>query len=591
VKILVAVLAAVFLTACTLDSPPDYSEAGDFLRMYNEVDQRLYTVASEANWDAAVSLSEEATGRRIGAESALAAFRGSPQIIEACQGLLEARESLTDLEFRQLDKILLLAAEYPGTIHETVERRVAEEARIEATLDSFQFCTDRRGERCVNAQTLNQIENTLRESSDLNERRRVWELSKSIGPALKPGLVELRNLRNEVAHELGYSSYFHLQVADYGLSVEQLMHLMDSVLADVRPLYEEIHQFARRRLAERYGQPVPEQIPAHWLPESHGQSWSGLVESVDQDRFFEGRTAEWIVEQAENFYKSMGMEPLPEEFWERSDLYALASGSPRRKNIDARTWHIDRDRDIRTVMNVEPSFRWFETSHHELGHAHYDLVLSNADVPHVLREGLNRAFQEAIGGLIGRASRQQPYLREIRVVPPEVEFDQREQLLAEALDEGIVFLVWAAGVVTEFERDLYEGELPAEGFNRRWWDLKVEQQGIVPPGERDMEGCDGCSKTHIIDDPAQYYDYVLATLIKHQLHDYIAREILKQDPRSCNYYGSREVGEWLSQILRLGATRDWRVVLEEMTGEPLSSRALLEYYSPLNEYLAELNSQ
>ena len=71
----------------------------------------------------------------------------------------------------------------------------------------------------------------------------------------------------------------------------------------------------------------------------------------------------------------------------------------------------------------------------------------------------------------------------------------------------------------------------------------------------------------------------------------IPREILKQDPRSCNYYGNEEVGDWLSRILELGATRDWRVVLEEMTGEPLSSRALLDYYGPLDDYLAELNGE
>jgi len=36
----------------------------------------------------------------------------------------------------------------------------------------------------------------------------------------------------------------------------------------------------------------------------------------------------------------------------------------------------------------------------------------------------------------------------------------------------------------------------------------------------------------------------MAFLIKYQLHDYIARKILKQDPHSCNYFGNREVGKW-----------------------------------------------
>jgi peptidyl-dipeptidase A len=35
---------------------------------------------------------------------------------------------------------------------------------------------------------------------------------------------------------------------------------------------------------------------------------------------------------------------------------------------------------------------------------------------------------------------------------------------------------------------------------------------------------------HINDDPVQYYDYAIGTIIKFQLYDHIAREILHQDP-------------------------------------------------------------
>lgn len=84
--------------------------------MYNMVDQRLYTVAMEAAWRASTDVTEEHTGRRIGADSALAAFRGSPYVIETSRRLLDARkDKLSNLEFRQLDKILLNAAESPGT--------------------------------------------------------------------------------------------------------------------------------------------------------------------------------------------------------------------------------------------------------------------------------------------------------------------------------------------------------------------------------------------------------------------------------------------------------------------------------------------
>ncbi len=112
----------------------------------------------------------------------------------------------------------------------------------------------------------------------------------------------------------------------------------------------------------------------------------------------------------------------------------------------------------------------------------------------------------------------------------------------------------------------------------------------VPPDARGEEFCDACTKTHIIDDAAQYYDYALAYLIKYQLHDYIARQILQQDPHQFNYYGNEEVGEWLMEILRLGATRDWRDVLREKTGEQISSRAMLDYFGPLRAFLEKENA-
>jgi len=78
-------------------------------------------------------------------------------------------------------------------------------------------------------------------------------------------------------------------------------------------------------------------------------------------------------------------------------------------------------------------------------------------------------------------------------------------------------------------------------------------------------------------------------VLQYQLHDYIARRILKQDPRHCSYAGNREVGEFLAKIMRQGATHDWRTVLRDATGEELSTRAMVEYYKPLMVWLEKQN--
>jgi peptidyl-dipeptidase A len=585
-----AALPVLALTGCSTITSDPRREAQEFLRMYNAIDQQLYTVAANAAWKSESDVTEQHTGERIGAEAAQAAFTGSRYVIQGARKHLALRQSLSDLEFRQLDKILLSAAEYPGTIPDIVQARVQAEARGAAAMNSFTYCLEGSGPKCAKPISTNEIDTILRESKDLVQRRKIWEVSKQIGPALKPNLIELRDLRNRTARELGYSSFFHLQVADYGMSVAEMMQLMDRTVADVKPFFDQMHTYARRTLAQKYKQPVPaDRIPAHWIGNRWAQSWPGMAEGVDLDRYFKGRTKEWIVKQAESFYTSMGMPPLPKSFWEKSDLYALPAGSARKKNTHATAWHIDRASDVRSLMSIEPNFYWFGTAHHELGHVYYYMAYTNDKVPAILREGANRAFHEAVGDLIAIAAHQEPYLRQIGVLPDTAKIDPLQYLLDDAFDE-IVFLPWAAGTMTHFEHDLYEKNLPPDQFNKRWWEMAGQYQRVEPPGPRGEQFCDACTKTHIIDDAAQYYDYAMAFLIKFQLHDHIARKILKQDPHTCNYYGNKEVGAWLTQILSLGATTDWRTLMKEKTGEDISSRAILEYFKPVEEHLRKLNA-
>ena len=582
----IAVAMAV-ITGC---SPTPQDRADEFLRTYDTLIQKMYAITAEAYWKAATDVTELHVGERIGAEKTMAAFAGSPWVIDAVKALLADRDRLDDITERQLRGILLSAAEYPGTIPEVVAARVAEEARQGAILDSFEFCAERSGDDCREIVTPNQIDEVLVTSTDEAQRRRIWAVAKQTGPALKEGIGKLRDLRNQVAQEMGYDSFFALQVDDYGMAVEEMMAMMERFNQDLRPLYEQLHTWTKYELAERYGEEPPDLIPAHWIGNRWAQAWPGLSSGIDLDTLVAEKDPEWIVKQSEAFYTSMGMPPLPQSFYEKSDLYPLPPGAERKKNTHASAWHMDLEKDVRSLMSVENNWRWFETSHHELGHIYYYLAYTSADVPLTLRGGANRAFHEAIGDLIGIAARQPAYLKEIGLLEEDAEIDEIAWLLDEALDQAVVFIPFSAGTMSFFEHDLYEENLPVGEFNRRWWEHAARFQGIAPPSPRGEEFCDACTKTHITDDPAQYYDYAMAFVLKYQLHTYIAKNILDQDPRNCNYYGNKEVGDFLWDLLSLGATRDWREVVREKTGGEVSTKAMLEYFEPLVGYLQEENA-
>jgi peptidyl-dipeptidase A len=163
------------------------------------------------------------------------------------------------------------------------------------------------------------------------------------------------------------------------------------------------------------------------------------------------------------------------------------------------------------------------------------------------------------------------------------------QLLKEALTH-VVVVPWGAGVMTQFEKALYQDGLAGSELNARWWELVEEYQGIAPPGPRGEEFADALTKTHINDDPAQYYDYSLAEALLFQLHLHVANEILGQDPHDTDYFGSREAGNFLRNLMAPGASRPWREVLSETTGRDLDAQAMVEYFQPLYDWLVVENA-
>lgn len=572
------------------------ADAQAFLDLYNSLYQHQSAVAAEAEWAASTDVSPENEAKRTAANQVLAAFKGDKEVIEQARGHLKRKAELDPLQVRQLDSILLRAGGYPGTIPDVVNARVEWESKQAALQDGFTFCMEKVGAdgKCGKPVSANQIDAALKTNKKLDERLAWWTASKEIGRPLKPGLVELQKLRNQVAREMGHSSFFALQVADYGMTVDEMMTLLDSFNADNRALYDELQWWVTKELAKRYGVKAPKRgapVPAHWFSNRWAQNWPGIAEGVDLDPYFKGKSAEWIVKQGESFYTSIGMKPLPKTFWTKSDLYPVKAGGERKKNSHASAWHLDLDQDVRSLMSVEPDSRWFETTHHELGHIYYFLAYSNPKVPPTLREGANRAFHEGLGDLIGIAAGQEPYLRQHKILPETVKWDADRMLLQEGLDH-IAFVPWSAGVMSRFEYELYEKNLPPDQWQTRWWEIKNQYQNVAVPSKdrlTDPSLCDACTKTHINDDPAQYYDYALANVIKYQLHEHIAKKILEQDVHACNYYGNKEVGAFLQEILEKGQTEDWRKVIRDATGEDISTRAMREYFEPLRTWLEKEN--
>lgn len=590
-RLLVVIFLCAFGFASCTNSRGDaalQAQAKAFLDSFDVEYAKVYTAYSEAQWASNTKIVEGDSTNAVAEQKAgqvFSDFAGSNQIVDRVQYLLKNKQQLTALQVKQLEAILYGAGNYTQKAAAAVKARIKAETDQTGKLYGYNYTIDGK------PVTTNDIDNILKTETNLDKRLKAWTTSKEVGKNLKPGLINLRQLRNKVVQSLGYNDYFTYQVSEYGMTSDEMITLCKQINRELWPLFRELHTYARYELAKKYGvSEVPEYLPAHWAPNRWSQDWSSLVEveGINLDSILLKKSPEWIVKEGEAFYKSLGYAPLPETFWQKSSLYPLPANAGYKKNNHASAWHMDLKQDVRSLMSVEPNTEWFETSHHELGHIYYYMNYTNDSVPLILRGGANRAFHEAMGSMIGMAAMQKPFLEGKGLLAPGTKSDDTQKLLQEALNY-VVFIPFATGTMAEFEHDLYKKNLAPADFNKRWWELAKYYQGIVPPNERGEAYCDAATKTHINDDAAQYYDYALSYVLLFQMHDHIARNILKQDPHATNYFGNKGIGDFLAKIMRNGASEDWRKVLKDATGEELSARAMVAYFEPLMKYLQEVN--
>ena len=135
--------------------------------------------------------------------------------------------------------------------------------------------------------------------------------------ALKPGMLRLRDLRNQVVELAGLSRL--LQLSGFRLRHERGRDAAAQRPAgrELRPLYRELHTWARYELAKRYGVPVPDELAGALAAQPMGAGL-GLAGRGERASMWMPRiaptSAEWVVRQAEAFYRSLGFDSLPSTF-------------------------------------------------------------------------------------------------------------------------------------------------------------------------------------------------------------------------------------------------------------------------------------
>lgn len=465
------------------------------------------------------------------------------------------------------------------------------ETRLQSTYATGKFTIDGK------PRTLDDLSNIIGSSRDPAKLKQAWEGWRTVSPPMKADYTRMVEIGNQGARELGFANLAEMWLANYDMPPADMEKEVDRLWAQVAPLYKQLHCHVRAKLNEKYGDAVQAKtgpIRADLLGNMWAQDWSTIYPLVgpknadpgyDLTRILKARkyTPEQMMKTGEGFFVSLGLDPLPKTFWERS---MIVRPKDREVVCHASAWDVDNVQDVRIKMCTQINAEDFQTVHHEQGHNFYQRAYNKQDF--LFRDGANDGFHEAIGDFIALSVTPE-YLKKLGLIDKVPPASADTGLLMNRALEKVAFLPFGL-MVDKWRWKVFRGEVQPAQYNDAWWALAKQYQGIAPPGPRPADAFDPGAKYHVAAN-TPYLRYFLSFVTQFQFHKAACEQAGWKGPlHRCSIYGDKKVGAKFKQMLEMGASKPWPDALETFTGSRrIDGSAMIEYFDPLMVWLKEQN--
>jgi peptidyl-dipeptidase A len=573
-------------------------EARAFLDKVDADLRDLWTARDRAGWIAETYIMDdsEAVAARMEKETAQYVTR---KVHEAQRF---AGLKLPDDLARKLH-LLRLAQTIPAP---SDEAKAGELASIEAAMvgayGKGQACPDKgsklapflkKGETCLHLDELEKVLATSRDPATLAE---AWNRWHETARPQRERYVKYVALANEGARELGFDDVGAMWRSGYDMTPAEFEADVERMWGQVKPLYDELHCYVRAKLRAKYGKDkVPEHgpIPSQLTGSMWAQSWEDIFDlvepykgepSLDVSKTLRAKKtdAKAMVKMGESFFKSLGFDPLPASFWERSQFTR-----PRDREVvcHASAADVTWSDDLRVKVCIEPTEDDLVTIHHELGHDFY--FSQYYKLPILFQNGANDGFHEGIGDTIA-LSVTPSYLktRGLLATLPKGDRSRINEQMKMALQK-VAFLPFGLRI-DKWRWDVLSGKVKPDEYNAAWWAGALKYQGIAPPEARTEEDFDPAAKYHVASS-TPYARYFLSYIYQFQFHRALCKAAGFTGPLDqCSIYESSAAGQKLRAMLALGASKPWQDAMEALSGERQGDAgAILEYFAPLRAWLKD----
>ena len=573
---------------------PSAEEAAAFVKKTNDELKALWIAEGQAAWDYQTDITPE--HEKVASEKREATMGYMSKIIPEAAKYADV-QGLDPDTARQLH-LLKISSTLPSPADAEKRKQLAEIAtRLDGMYGKGKHCTGEGDKQ--KCRDLGELEDVLAKDRDPAAQLDAWNGWHTISPPMRTDYQQFVALGNEGAKEIGFADMGELWRSGYDMSPAEFEKEVDRLYMQVEPLYKDLHCYTRKKLNEKYGDSVVSKtgpIPAHLTGNMWAQSWENIYPilepfpgEADLDPGKAIAAQKWdavkSAKTAENFFTSMGMDPLPETFWERSMLT-----QPEGKEVvcHASAWDVTINNDLRIKMCIKPDYDSLRTLHHELGHNYYYHAYYTKPV--LYQSGANDGFHEAIGDSVQLAMTP-AYLKQLSLVDEVSQSNESvvNYQMSVAL-EKVAFLPFGR-MIDQWRWDVFSGKIAPDQYNKGWWDLRTKYQGIAPVTPRDESFFDAGAKYHIPGN-TPYMRYFLADILQFQMYKALCDASGHTGPlNQCSFYGSKEAGTKLQAMLAMGASKPWPDALEQLTGtRQMDAGAILEYFAPLQTYLREQNA-
>lgn len=590
------IASALHLTGCndsTTQAPAkpaalSQTDATAFLAKTEQELKKLYDEANRAEWIYANFITEDTAALSADVNERMTAIgvrlAGEAAKFDSVQLDADTR--------RKLDKLkLALTLPAPADAKKT-EQLAKIVAELNGLYGKGKYC--RADGACLSLGDMSAIMATSR---NYDEQLEMWQGWREISKPMRSLYQQQVELTNEGARELGYADTGAMWRSKYDMPANDFAKELDRVWGQVKPLYDSLHCHVRAKLAEKYGEdkvPLNKPIPAHLLGNMWAQSWGNIYDLVapenadpgyDVTELLKSHNYDEIkmVKGAEKFFTSLGFDPLPQTFYERS-LFV----KPRDRDVvcHASAWNLDSKDDLRIKMCIQITGEEFSVIHHELGHNFYQRAYNTQ--PLYYQESANDGFHEAIGDTIA-LSVTPGYLKEIGLLENVPDESKDIGLLMKMALDKIAFVPFGL-LVDQWRWQVFSGQIKPEQYNAAWWKLREQYQGVASPIARSEADFDPGAKYHVPGN-TPYTRYFLAHILQFQFHKALCDIAGNKGPvHRCSIYNSKEAGKALNDMLAMGSSQPWQEALKVLTGKPeMDATAILDYFAPLQRYLDEQN--